>query len=124
MFPTDLKMAVSVMGTIITQGGIAPGGINFDCKVRRESTNVEDLFIAHINGMDTFARALRICEQMNKEGDLLLKMKNKRYQGYEQGIGLKIIQGTTFDELEKHALQANPTETVIFFIFFILLFSF
>lgn len=45
--------------TIIEQGGLQPGGLNFDAKVRRESTDLEDLFIAHIGAMDAFARGLR-----------------------------------------------------------------
>lgn len=56
----------SLLQTIIEQGGLQPGGLNFDAKVRRESTDPEDLFIAHIGAMDAFARGLRnavsICE--------------------------------------------------------------
>merc|ERR1712096_99523 len=59
MFPLDLPMSTYIMKCVIQQGGIQPGGLNFDAKVRRESTDVDDLFIAHVNGMDNYARGLR-----------------------------------------------------------------
>jgi len=59
MFPGDIKMTAYVMQVIVEQGGLAPGGLNFDCKVRRESTDPEDLFVGHINGMDAYARGLK-----------------------------------------------------------------
>ena len=59
MFPTDPALSTYVMKRVIEQGGLAPGGLNFDAKVRRESTTLEDLFIGHINGMDNYARGLR-----------------------------------------------------------------
>eukprot|EP00252_Welwitschia_mirabilis_P025500 TRINITY_DN798_c0_g1_i2.p1 TRINITY_DN798_c0_g1~~TRINITY_DN798_c0_g1_i2.p1 ORF type:complete len:518 (+),score=75.33 TRINITY_DN798_c0_g1_i2:233-1555(+) len=58
-FLTDIKEATLIMLTVIKNGGLAPGGFNFDAKLRRESVDVEDLFIAHISGMDTLARGLR-----------------------------------------------------------------
>lgn len=54
--------------TVIEQGGLQPGGLNFDAKVRRESTDVEDLFIAHIAAMDAFARGLRNAVRMVEDG--------------------------------------------------------
>jgi xylose isomerase len=63
-FPTDIYDAVHGMMVVLEAGGIAPGGLNFDAKVRRESTDVADLFIAHIGGMDTFARGLLIADQV------------------------------------------------------------
>ena len=59
MFPNDVGLATYIMDVVLKQGGLAPGGLNFDAKVRRESTDVEDLFIGHINGMDNYARGLR-----------------------------------------------------------------
>lgn len=102
MFPTDVKMAAYVMKVVVEQGGLNPGGLNFDCKVRRESTNLEDLFIGHINGMDTFARGLRSYAKMKEEG-LLHNMLRERYISFESGIGEKIAKGETdFDELETY----------------------
>eukprot|EP00755_Sulcionema_specki_P038138 Sspe_Gene.2730::Locus_908_Transcript_1_1_Confidence_1.000_Length_1318::g.2730::m.2730/K01805/xylA; xylose isomerase len=58
-FPSDPRKAMMCMLIIIQQGGIAPGGNNFDCKLRRESTDIEDMFLGHIGGMDCLARGLR-----------------------------------------------------------------
>jgi xylose isomerase len=58
-FLTDVSEATLIMLSVIKNGGLAPGGFNFDAKLRRESVDVEDLFIAHILGMDTLARGLR-----------------------------------------------------------------
>ena len=55
---------------VIEQGGLQPGGLNFDAKVRRESTDLEDLFIAHIGAMDAFARGLRNAVRLVEEGPL------------------------------------------------------
>lgn len=54
--------------TIVEQGGLQPGGLNFDAKVRRESTDLEDLFIAHIGAMDAFARGLRNAVRIIEDG--------------------------------------------------------
>jgi xylose isomerase len=55
-FAMNIRDTTKAMQIVIEQGGLAPGGLNFDCKVRRESTDLEDFFIAHIGGMDAFAR--------------------------------------------------------------------
>lgn len=60
----------SIPQAVIEQGGLQPGGLNFDAKVRRESTDLEDLFIAHIGAMDAFARGLRNAAKMTEEGVL------------------------------------------------------
>jgi xylose isomerase len=57
-FPTNIYLTTEVMLTLLKYGGIAPGGVNFDAKVRRESIDPVDLFHAHIGGMDAFARGL------------------------------------------------------------------
>lgn len=54
--------------TVVEQGGLQPGGLNFDAKVRRESTDVEDLFVAHVAAMDTFARGLRNAVHIIEDG--------------------------------------------------------
>ena len=58
-FPADMYDCVEAMAVVLQNGGLHSGGLNFDAKVRRESTDLEDLFIAHIGGMDAFARGLR-----------------------------------------------------------------
>jgi xylose isomerase len=67
-FPTDVKLATMVMKAVVEQGGLAPGGLNFDAKVRRESPDVEDMFIAHIGAMDTFARGLINAARIIEDG--------------------------------------------------------
>ena len=62
---------------IVDQGGLAPGGLNFDCKVRRESTDVEDMLIAHVGAMDCFAKALRIVAKIKQDG-VMDKLKQVR----------------------------------------------
>lgn len=81
------------------------GGLNFDCKVRRESSDVEDMFISHIAAMDTFARGLRIAAKIIEEGRLSEMVKD-RYSSYDEGIGKQIENGEiSFEELEKWVLQ-------------------
>jgi xylose isomerase len=53
---------------VLEQGGLAPGGLNFDCKVRRESTELRDMFVAHIGAMDTMARGLRVAAKILQDG--------------------------------------------------------
>ena len=64
----DVKKCTLAMKIVMEQGGLAPGGLNFDCKVRRESTDVEDMFIAHIGAMDAFARGLRNAARIRADG--------------------------------------------------------
>ena len=100
------------MGAVIDQGGLAPGGLNFDCKVRRESTDDVDLFIGHIGAMDTFARGLRNAAKIREEGVLPAMVKD-RYASYEGGIGKKIEEGTlTLEECETYIEQnGEPNQT-------------
>jgi xylose isomerase len=90
------------MLVILEQGGLAPGGVNFDAKVRRESFEPIDLFHAHIGGMDAFARGLKIAARLRADGVLSDFVKN-RYHSFDSGIGQEIEQGkATFASLEKH----------------------
>src|SRR5262245_46247525 len=67
-FPTDLYLTTGIMLVLLKQGGLAPGGLNFDAKVRRESFEPVDLFHAHIGGMDAFARGLKIAAKIRADG--------------------------------------------------------
>ena len=111
-FPMDVKKATLVMGAIIEQDGIAPGGLNFDCKVRRESTDDEDLFIGHIGAMDTFARGLRNAAKIREDG-VLSKMVKARYSSYDDGFGKKIEEGTlTLEDCEAFIIEhGEPKQT-------------
>ena len=104
-FPTNLYDAVAAMSVLLQQGGLKHGGLNFDAKVRRGSFDTADLFYAHIGGMDTFARALRVAYRMQEDG-VLAKMLKDRYAGYQTGMGRKILSGkTSLPELERWAAQ-------------------
>lgn len=109
-FPMDVKNATLVMKTIIEQNGLQPGGLNFDCKVRRESTALADMFISHIGAMDTFARGLRNAAKILEEG-VMTKHVKERYSSYGSGIGEKIAKGqSSLEELEKYIMDnGNPT---------------
>lgn len=111
-FPMDVKKTTLVMKTILEQGGIQPGGLNFDCKVRRESTHLNDMFIAHIGAMDSFARGLLAAAKILQDGVIPAFVKN-RYSSYMSGIGQKINDGTTtFEELEAYVLTNGEPEVV------------
>jgi len=109
-FPTDPKSCTLAMQVIVKQGGLTPGGLNFDAKLRRESTDLEDLFIAHASGMDNFARGLRNVAKIQADG-LLGGLVEERYASYKSGVGAQIEAGTTnFKELEKWVLEAGEPQ--------------
>ena len=87
MFPTDPVLATYTMKRVIEQGGLQPGGLNFDAKVRRESVDTEALFIGHINGMDNYARGLRAAAEMIEDGILDGMLKQRYGEMLEQGLG-------------------------------------
>ena len=91
-FPTNVYEVTEAMMVILQAGGFKTGGINFDAKVRRNSTDIEDIFIAHISGMDTFARALLIADKVLKESDYL-KFRKKRYESFDKGAGKEFEKG-------------------------------
>jgi xylose isomerase len=91
-FPTNIYEVAEAMLVIMGAGGFKTGGINFDAHIRRNSTDLEDLFIAHVSGMDTFARALLIADEIMKESDYL-KMKKDRYASFDKGLGKDFESG-------------------------------
>jgi xylose isomerase len=104
-FPTDIYLTTQVMLVILGQGGLAPGGVNFDAKVRRESFEPIDLFHAHIGGMDAFALGLKIADQIRRDG-VLAKFVKDRYSSWDSGIGKDVESGKAgFAELEKYMLD-------------------
>ncbi|WP_062104219.1 xylose isomerase [Bacillus niameyensis] len=104
-FPTDLYSTTLAMYEIIKNGGLGQGGLNFDAKVRRGSFEAEDLFRAHIAGMDSFAVGLVVAHKLI-EDKVLDNFIEKRYSSFTNGIGREITEGTTdFHKLEQHALQ-------------------
>jgi len=112
-FPTDLYLTTQCMLIILDQGGLAPGGVNFDAKVRRESFEPVDLFHAHIGGMDAFAHGLKIAAQIRADG-LLRDFVRQRYASWDSGIGKDIeAKKVGFLELERYMLEkGNPAANV------------
>ena len=103
-FPTNIYMTTQIMLSLLRSGGFQTGGLNFDAKVRRESFEPEDLFHAHIGGMDAFARGLKIAQSIIDSGTLD-GFVAKRYSSFDSGIGKQIENREVgFAELEKHAL--------------------
>ncbi|HEX7511537.1 MAG TPA: xylose isomerase [Chitinivibrionales bacterium] len=99
-FPMDLCELTQAMLVILENGGLNPGGINFDAKLRRNSTDPSDLFIAHINGMDTFARALVSAHRILTESQYKA-MRTQRYASFDAGQGAAFEKG----ELTLEALR-------------------
>ncbi|MDM5197314.1 xylose isomerase [Fictibacillus enclensis] len=104
-FPTDLYSATLAMYEILKNDGLGSGGLNFDAKVRRGSFEPEDLFHAHIAGMDCFAFGLKVANKLI-EDRVLDAFIEDRYSSYTRGIGLDIVEGKTdFHALEAYAYQ-------------------
>jgi xylose isomerase len=109
-FPTDVYMTAKIMLAFMKYGGVAPGGVNFDAKVRRESFEPVDLFYAHIGGMDTFAKGLKIAASIRADGELEGMVKD-RYSSWDSGVGAEIEAGRhSFKSLEKYMLDKGDVE--------------
>ena len=106
-FPTDIYLTTHVMLCVMEMGGFTTGGLNFDAKRRRESHDPMDLMHAHIGGMDTFARGLKIANSIREDGRLA-DFVSARYGSFDRDIGAKVEAGeVSFEDLEKYALS-NP----------------
>jgi len=104
-FPTDIYLTTRTMLTILRYGGLEPGGVNFDAKVRRESFEPVDLFYAHIGGMDAFARGLKIAAAIRADGRLD-EIRRERYESWDGGVGAEIEAGKQdFSSLERYMLD-------------------
>lgn len=109
-FPTNVYDVTLAMYGVLENGGIAPGGINFDSKVRRSSFAMEDLFLAHIAGMDTFARGLKAAAKL-KEDRFFDTLKEKRYATFQKGIGESIVNDKEdLESLTDYALKLKDIE--------------
>lgn len=109
-FPTNLYDAIFTMQQLLENGGIAPGGINFDAKVRRTSFAPEDLLLSHIAGMDTYARGLKIAASLIEDNFFADIFKN-RYESYQKDIGQEILKDeVSLESLSDFALN-NPLNT-------------
>lgn len=107
-FPTDLYDTVGAMLVVLRQGGLQPGGLNFDAKVRRESTDPADLFMAHVGGMDAFARGLEVAHALLTASPWE-QWRKDRYASFDAGDG-KAFEGGALSLADLHAIAAKSGE--------------
>jgi xylose isomerase len=106
-FPNDIAETALVLYTLMQGGGFTTGGMNFDAKLRRPSIDPEDLFHAHIGGLDTLARGLLIAEKMIQDGKLAAVV-SQRYAGWEGPLGSRILSGkASLGDLSDHVLSTG-----------------
>ena len=111
-FVINLYETIEAMLIILQSGGFTTGGINFDAKTRRNSTDLEDIFIAHISAMDVFARALIIADKILNDSEYL-KWRSERYSSFDKGIGQDFEQGRlTLEHLRKHAIETGEPKQI------------
>jgi len=104
-FPNNLYELTEAMLVILQAGGFKNGGVNFDAKTRRNSTDLADIFYAHIGGMDAFARSLFIAQSIVEDGEYL-KLRKERYSSFDSGKGKSFEQGKlSMEELAKLAAK-------------------
>lgn len=111
-FPSDINELTEALLIILEAGGFKGGGINFDAKIRRNSTDPADLFYAHIGGMDVFARALITADAI-LQGSEYKKIRADRYASYDAGKGKDFEQGKlTLEDLRSIAVAAGEPATI------------
>jgi xylose isomerase len=111
-FPVNLYELIEAMLVILEAGGLVIGGINFDAKTRRSSTDPEDIFIAHVSGMDSFARALTVATDILEESDYR-KMRKSRYASFDGGDGAAYEQGKlTLEDMRNMALKNGEPKQI------------
>ena len=104
-FPNNINEVVECMLIILEAGGFKGGGINFDAKIRRNSTDPEDLFYAHIGGMDTFARALIVADNILQQS-AYRKIREERYASFDNGKGKAFEEGKLgLEDLRSFAIE-------------------
>ncbi len=108
-FPVSVEQMTLGMYEILRAGGLTTGGLNFDAKLRRQSSAVDDLFHAHIGGMDTMARALIVAHALLDDG-VLEEFTAERYAGWETERGQQVLGSLSLQQLhaEQLAADANP----------------
>ncbi|MGJ1284417.1 xylose isomerase [Sphingobacterium spiritivorum] len=109
-FPYNINELTESMLIILEAGGFQGGGINFDAKIRRNSTDREDLFFAHIGGMDLFARALLIADKILEKSSYL-QLRKERYQSFDTGKGAEFEKGNlSLEDLRDFAAANGEPE--------------
>jgi xylose isomerase len=111
-FPNNINELAEAMLVILEAGGFKGGGINFDAKIRRNSTDPEDLFYAHIGGMDTFARALIVADNVLQNSDYK-KIRSERYASFDSNKGKEFEEGKlTLEDLRNYAAENGEPKTI------------
>ena len=111
-FPNDINEITESMLIILEAGGFQGGGINFDAKIRRNSTDPADLFYAHIGGMDVFARALITADNILQKSEYR-KFRKDRYASYDTGKGKAFEEGKmTLEDLRNYAVENGEPKTI------------
>ncbi len=109
-FPNDLNELTEAMLIFLEAGGLQGGGVNFDAKIRRNSTDAADLVYAHIGGMDTFARALITADAVLQKSEYK-KFRQERYASYDSGKGKEFREGKlSLEDLRDFAIQNGEPE--------------
>jgi xylose isomerase len=111
-FPNNITEVTEYMMVLLRAGGLKGGGINFDAKIRRNSTDAADLFYAHIGGADTFARGLIIADNLLQKSDYN-QILTDRYASYDSGKGREFEEGKlTLEDLRNYAIQNGEPATI------------
>ncbi len=111
-FPNNLQEITEAMLVFIEAGGLQGGGVNFDSKIRRNSTDAIDLFYAHIGGMDTFARAFLTADAILNKSDYR-SYRNGRYASYNTGKGQAFEQGQlSLEDLRLYAIENGEPQVI------------
>ena len=104
-FPNNVYELTESMLVVLEAGGLKGGGINFDAKIRRNSTDPADLFYAHIGGMDAFARALIVADNILQKSDYK-KIRKERYASFDNGKGKEFAEGKlSLEDLRNFATE-------------------
>ena len=108
----NIQETTEAMLVFLRSGGLQGGGVNFDAKLRRNSTDREDLFLAHIGGADTFARALLIADKLISDSPLPSMLK-KRYESFDFGKGKDFENGKlSLNDLYDLASKNRPITSI------------
>ncbi len=111
-FPNNIQEVAVAMLVFLKYGGLQGGGVNFDAKLRRNSTDLEDLFHAHIGGADTFARGLIVADKILNDSNFSSTI-NKRYSSFDSGDGKKFENGNlSLEDLFQIAKNSKNIEKI------------
>jgi len=111
-FPNNIYEVTEAMLVLLRHGGLGTGGLNFDAKLRRNSTDLDDLFHAHIGGMDTFARALLTANAIIEDSEFN-ELRQKRYSSFDDGQGAAFENGDmTLEDLREIAMENGEPKQI------------